>query len=900
MLVGRESEIAALARLVADTRTGRGGALVLRGEAGIGKSALLDVVAARAAGMRVARAVGVEAESEIAFAGLDQALRALRRRLPPAAAADEGSARERFSVALSALEFLSEVADAEPLLVLVDDAQWLDRPSADGFQFIGRRLAAEPIALVVATREPLFGSGSHGLPELVLTGLDERSSLGLLAASGREVARPVANELFRTTGGNPLALDAAARSLTTAQLQGAEPLPSLLPGARSVEAAYGQTLERLDAEARHALVIAAANETGDLGVVTVALASTGIAPRALEATGGLVRVVDGSLEFSHPLARSAIYHAASVEDRRAAHRALAQAFADPADSDRRVWHLALAASGPDEEIAAALERTARQAIRRGGLGAAATALGRAAALTPRTSDRVERLAAAAHSARGAGRVEEAIALVEQGLRLTDDAHLRARLYAIRGDAEYSRLPLRATDSYLAAADLLEPNDRARATLMLGNAVACLGPAGRYRRALQLTERAVRLHDPESETSAAGVAIALGFSGRSALAANVVASRAADDWLRAFAEEPILLTELGVVQIVAERLDDAQLLLDSVITRARQVTALGTLAYALQAACWLAAVTGRWLEAWALGTEGVALNEEIGSVIDGAWSEGVLCFVAACQGREETCRELAARVDGVALAVDSLELTTVTSTALGLLALGAGDAAAAADSFERVRQFARHHGHHQSYGGAWLPDLAEAYLRAGRREEAEALLAGVPEWRPGDALTWGAAAEARSRGMLADTDHFAACFHHALELHARMHNPFEQARTELCYGERLRRARRRAEARPHLREAHLVFERLGAASWAARAAAELEATGMTVESSGPPALAELTPHELRVASVVASGATNQEIASRLFVTHKTVEYHLRSIYRKLGIRSRSELTGIYLAEQSSRP
>jgi len=462
------------------------------------------------------------------------------------------------------------------------------------------------------------------------------------------------------------------------------------------------------------------------------------------------------------------------------------------------------------------------------------------------------------------------------------------------------VPSRATDSYLAAAELLEPIDRGRAILMLGNAVACLGPAGRYHRALRLTERAVQLHDPESEASSAGVAIALAFSGRSADAADVAASRTADEWLRAFAEEPILLTELGVVEIVAERLDDAELLLDSVIARARQVTALGILGYALQAACWLATVTGRWLEAWALGTEGVALNEEIGSVIDAAWSEGVLSFVAAAQGREETCRELAGRADAAALAVDSLELTTVTSTSLGLLALGAGNAAAAVDSFERVRQFARQHGHNQSYGGAWLPDLAEAYLRDGRHDEAEALLAGVPEWRPRDALTWGAAAEARCRGLLADADQFAACFDRALELHARMHNPFERARTELCYGERLRRARRRAQARPHLREAHLIFERLGAEPWAARAAAELEATGMTVESSGPPALAELTPHELRVASIVASGATNQEIASRLFVTHKTVEYHLRSIYRKLGIRSRSALTGLYLAAQAARP
>ena len=896
MLIGRDSEVRAIALLLDDARSGRGGALVLRGEMGIGKSALLAEAAARAGAMRVARAVAVEAESEIAFAALDQALRGLRLRLPSPGAGDEASPVGRFTVALAALDLLAEAAESEPLLILVDDAQWLDRPSADAFQFIGRRLGAEQIALVVATRE--LRSGPHGLPELVVGGLDEQASLGLLTTLRPEVAVPVAAELFRASGGNPLALEASSRSLTPAQLRGAEPLPPLLPGARSVESAYVRSLEMLDAEARRALLVAAANETDDLGVLTAALDAGGIAPQALEATGEFVRLHDVSIEFTHPLARSAIYEAASPRDRRAAHRALAAAFVDAADSDRRVWHLALASGGPDEEIAAALERTARQAIRRGGLGAAATALRRAAALTPRASERVERLAAAAQAAQSAGRIDEAVALVEQGLRQTDEPRQRARLHSIHGDAEYSRAPARATDAYLAAARLLDPIDRGHAVLMLANAVACLGPIGRYRQALQLTDRAVQLHDPDSALSGAGLAIALAFSGRSADAAVIVASRTADEWLRTFPDEPILLTELGAAQIITDRVDEAQLLLDSVIAGARQVTALGTLAYALQAACWLAAETGRWLEAWAMGTESVALSEEIGSVIDAAWSQSALALVAAFQGRDDGCRAFAARVDDAARTVGSVELTTMTSTALGLLALARGDAAGAVDLLERVRQIAREHGHHQSYGGAWLPDLVEAYLRDGRRDQAEELLAGVPEWRPRDALVWGTAADARCRGLLADALHFAAHFDRALTLHAQTHNPFERARTELCYGERLRRARRRAEARPHLREAHLAFERLGAEPWAALAAAELEATGMTVESSGPPALAGLTPHELRVASIVASGVTNQEVASRLFVTPKTVEYHLRSIYRKLGIRSRSELTRLYVAEEAA--
>ena len=896
MLIGRDSEVRAIALLLDDARSGRGGALVLRGEMGIGKSALLADAAARAGAIRVARAVAVEAESEIAFAALDQALRGLRLRLPSPRAGDDGSPVERFTVALAALDLLAEAAESGPLLILVDDAQWLDRPSADAFHFIGRRLGAEQIALVVATRE--LRSGPHGLPELVVGGLDEQASLGLLTALRPEVAVPVAAELFRASGGNPLALEASSRSLTPAQLRGAEPLPPLLPGARSVESAYDRALEMLDAEAGRALLVAAANETDDLGVLTAALDAAGIAPQALEAAGEFVRLHDVSIEFTHPLARSAIYEAASPRDRRAAHRALAAAFVDPADSDRRVWHLALASGGPDEEIAAALERTARQAIRRGGLGAAATALRRAAALTPRASDRVERLAAAAQAAQSAGRIDEAVALVEQGLRQTDEPRQRARLHSIHGDAEYSRAPARATDAYLAAARLLEPIDRGHAVLMLANAVACLGPTGRYRQALQLTDRAVQLHDPDSALSGAGLAIALAFSGRSADAAAIIASRTADEWLRTFPEEPILLTELGAAHIITDRVDEAQLLLDSVIAGARQVTALGTLAYALQAACWLAAETGRWLDAWAMGTESVALSEEIGSVIDAAWSQSALALVAAFQGRDDGCRAFAAQVDAAARTVGSVELTTMASTALGLLALARGDAAGAVDLLERVRQIAREHGHHQSYGGAWLPDLVEAYLRDGRRDQAEELLAGVPEWRPRDALVWGAAAEARCRGLLADAAHFGAHFDRALTLHAQTHNPFERARTELCYGERLRRARRRAEARPHLREAHLAFERLGAEPWAALAAAELEATGMVVESSGPPALASLTPHELRVASIVASGVTNHEVASRLFVTPKTVEYHLRSIYRKLGIRSRSELTRLYVAEEAA--
>jgi DNA-binding CsgD family transcriptional regulator len=337
----------------------------------------------------------------------------------------------------------------------------------------------------------------------------------------------------------------------------------------------------------------------------------------------------------------------------------------------------------------------------------------------------------------------------------------------------------------------------------------------------------------------------------------------------------------------------------VIAQARAGTALGVLAYALQIACWGAAETGRWFEARALGTEAVALGEELGVVVDAVWSEALLCFLAAVQGRADECRDLAEKINSTSSALAFPELTTMTQAARGFLALGTGEAEGAIAVFETLQQAAREQIHNAQSWSRWHPNLAEAYVRAGRRSDAEALLAGVPEWRPADALVCGAALEARCRGLLADAQEIDEPFERALELHANAGNPFERARTQLCYGERLRRARRRADARRHLRDAYVAFERLGAEPWSQRAVAELEATGIAPEPVAPPALAELTPHELRVAGIVASGATNQEIASRLFVTPKTVEYHLRSIYRKLSIRSRSELTRLYLAEHSLR-
>jgi DNA-binding CsgD family transcriptional regulator/tetratricopeptide (TPR) repeat protein len=907
VLIGREAERSAMRELVDAARDGCGGALVIRGEPGVGKSALLRDAELQAEGLQVARAVGVEAESEIAFAAVDQALRPYGRLPPQLSDAIDGgeplqvTTAQRFAVGLAMLQLLADAAEGQAVLLLVDDAQWIDEPSLDAFHFVGRRLATEPIALLIATRDAPAGP-RLGFPELRLEGLGTSDALSLIARANSSVARQVAEALAETTDGNPLALEEALRSLSERQLAGAEPLPPLLPAGEAIAFAYRGRLEQMSSEARRALVVAAVNDTDEVAILAAALAASELDLAALDegVAAGLIHLHGARIEFPHPLARSAIYGAATPAERRAAHHVLAGAFADAAHSDHRAWHLALAAAAPDEEIAAALEESANQALRRGGLAAAATTLGRAAALTPGVEARVRRLGAAADAARQAGRIDQAIALVEEGLRLSDEPLQRARLHEIHGDAEYSRAPSIATAAYLAAADLLEPLDRGRTVLMLGNAVACLGPTGNYRAALRLVDRAVPLHEPSSDASAIGLAIAFAFSGRSADAAEVVASRTVDEWLRAFGGEPILLTEVAYAHTIAERFDDSERILGAVIAQARAGTALGVLTYALQIACWGAAETGRWFDARALGAEAVALGEELGVVIDTVWSEALLCFVAAVQGRAEECLSLAEKINATSSALAHPELTMLTRTARGFLALGTGDMDDAIAAFETLQQAAREQTHNAQSWSRWHPNLVEAYIRSGRREEAEALLVGVPEWRPTDALVCGAAMEARCRGLLADADEIDEPFQRALELHAVAGVPFERARTQLCYGERLRRARRRADARLHLRDAYVGFERLGAEPWSERALEELEATGIAPEPVAPPALAELTPHELRVAGIVASGATNREIASRLFVTPKTVEYHLRSIYRKLTIRSRSELTRLYLAEQAPPP
>jgi DNA-binding CsgD family transcriptional regulator len=914
MLVGRATEQAAIQALLDDARAGAGGVLILRGEPGVGKTALLREATERASGMEVLRAVGVEAEWDVAFAALHQALRPLRHlvaRLPGERAvllgdmrlADEPERVDRFAVAIAALDLLALAAEATPLLVAIDDAQWIDDPSAEAFSFVARRLVAEPIAMLVATRapSPTERAAKQGLPDCVVAGLPHDEALVFLATLPRTIAPSVAEKLVLATGGNPLALEEALRTLDDRQLSGEVELSSSALLSEGVEESYRRRLDTAARDVRRALLVTAASESDDLTIVEAALASLHLGAEALRdgLATDLLQIRDGSIVFRHPLARSAVHRSASTDERREVHRALANALAGPEHADLRVWHLAASAAGPDDEIADELERTARVALRRGGLVVAASALRRAAELTPDTRLRVERLTDAADVARQSGRVDDAIELSNAALALTEDPGERADLHVIQGFAEFSRDNAASVDSFVTAADLLVPTEPGRAAFVLGQAIACAGSStGDFRRARRLAARAEELHDPSSLVSLTGLVVALAWCGRSGDCDALLRTTSLTDLVRACAGDAALLTSLAYAPLCTGRADAAHEILDRVVADARAEGALGILPYALNLVSELAYLEGDWLGARIADEEAAALGDELGLVIDTIWARADLCLLAGAQGRADDCRRLADETLAETTRI-APEARTHAHAGVGLLLLGTGDAAGASTEFGIVQRLVEEYGNgHVALWTRWLPNLVEAYARAGRGDEARRLIEGASGWSPADTLAWGLAGEARCRGLLADADSFEGHFERALELEADIGHPFEQARTKLCYGERLRRARRRADARVQLRDALHVFERLQAEPWAARARDELRATGETVTATSPSRLGELTPHELRVASVVATGARNKEIAAKLFVTPKTVDYHLRSIYRKLGIHSRSELMSLYLAQHGA--
>ncbi|HEV7773841.1 MAG TPA: LuxR family transcriptional regulator [Conexibacter sp.] len=917
MLVGREREWERIGELLDRARLGRSGALLLHGEAGIGKTALLDHAAATAAeDMQVVRAVGVESEAELEFSGLLELCRPLAARLDaiPARQAETlrgalglgptAAGSDRFTIGAATLSLLAATAEDAPLLALVDDVQWLDRSSQDALVFAARRLQADRVVLLFARRDGEARSfEAAGLETLALGGLADEAAEALLAASG--VSPRVAAQLHAATGGNPLALRELPGLLSAAQLAGSEPLTDPLPISGGVKQAFAQQAAALGPHAQTVLLVAAVATTPAAEPVLRALAALDAGDGLAEAEdAGLLAVADARIAFRHPLVRSAIHQAASPSDLRAAHRALADALGDPAAADQRAWHLAAAAVGPDEQIAAALVATAETARMRAGYAAAASALERAARLTPAGGPQAARLFAAAEAAWLAGRPERASALVSETLATEAGAGgQRGVAQRLAGSIAYfAGRGEEAAATLLDAVEALASSDLGAAVSTAADAVNASIPSADPAPMLLAAERARALAPDDGGEAEFEASLALGyalcFNGRLAEGEPLVTRGVELFAARTAVAAPLQIGRLAWALGWLGRHAEAQEHVTRTIRLARAAGAVASLPYLLAASAWHGVHIGRWGEAYADLGEGLDLAEQIGQPLATAQALSLLTWLHAMRGDADAARSRAEQALVLTRAHGFRLYELLVWLGLGLLEAGSGRWEAALDPFERAARGTAEQGF---YVGGVAPalELAEACARTGRAEQAQALLAKF-ERSELPAVPLQAGLAARCRGLLAEVDGFEAHFAAALELHASGGYPLALARTQLCFGERLRRGGRRVDAREQLRAALDGFERLGAQGWAERAREELRASGETLRRRDDPAARdELTPRELQIALQVAEGATNKEVAAALFLSPKTVEYHLKHVYRKLDIHARAELIRSFATAGAAR-
>ena len=879
-------------------RAGESGLVVLLGEPGIGKSELLAYAVGNAPDMRVLQAVGAQAETELEFSGLLELCRPLldllddlpeRQAATLRAAFGIGAPRglDRFAVGVAALGLVALAAEREPLLVTVDDADWLDNASIDALVFAARRLYADRVAFLFALREPGARDALFGVESVELGGLDRAAALQLLRRRAAPMAPQVAERICAAADGNPLALLELPTLLTREQLAGRDPLPDPLPTGTAIEHAFGSQLAPLPPDAQRGLLVAAVSGSSKLGPILSALEDLSLDRTSLETAedAGLVRIEGEQIRFRHPLVRSLVFHTARPSERRAAHGALANALGVHGDVEARAWHLAAAAVGPDEAAAAALTEAGRLARERSGYAGAAAALERAARLTPDSPARGARLSGAAEAAWLAGRRDKALALLEEATAEAEQGTQRAHLLHLRGQIERlgGDVP-RATDLLLEASELIQKEDAGAAVAMLADAVeACLF-GDMPERALAAGQRARRLAPEDGSVtdflaaSAYGAALFMSGDARRAEPHLDRALRLSSPDL-GFRADPRLLTLAAIAASWCDRLSEGLELATAAQRLARDQGALAVLAHALEISAWLTTRLGRWQEAIAHASEGAELARETGETTVRAWCLGHLAFIDAARGNEARCRANVA--EAIELATRLGIVKQWPERALALLELGLGRAHEAADRLETIMTSSVERGFYDR--GA---TLVEAYARLGQIDRARAsyerFFATDPGFVDAEALA------ARCRGLLADEHDFEPQLRQAIDLHASIPDVFAAARTELLLGERLRRAGRRVDARVALRGALERFETLGAEPWADRARAELRATGERLRRRQPLEGEELTAQELQVALQVAEGKTNREAGAALFLSPKTIDFHLRSVFRKLGIRSRGEL------------
>jgi DNA-binding CsgD family transcriptional regulator len=896
-LLDRRGERAAVDRVLDRARAGSSAVLVVRGEPGIGKTALLGYAAGRGLGFRVVRAWGVESEMELAFAGLHQLCGPMLGRLDqlPGPQRDalavafgmrEGQAPDRFLVGLAVLSLLAATAEDQPLACLVDDAQWLDRASVQCLAFAARRLLAEPVALIVAVREPGDDHELAGLPGLTVTTLGHDDARALLATAigGRLDAR-VADLIVAETRGNPLALLELPRGLAPAELAGGFGLPGAAPLTGRIEDSFARQLDALPDQTRRLLLLAAADPSGDRPLVWRAAGRLGIPAQA-----GAPAVEAGLVEFGtrvrfrHPLVRSAAYRSPSFSERRQMHAALAEATDPIADPDRRAWHRAQAAAGPDEEVAAELECSAGRAQARGGLAAAAAFLERSVLLTADPARHADRALAAAQASLQAGAFGKALDLLATAEAGPLDELQSARLDLLRGQIAFASGPgADAPALLLKAAKRLEPLnlDLARQTYL--NAWVATPLAGRLEGADDLMEvsRAVRALPPARSPRPADLlldGLALLITDGPAAAAPVLRQA-----VTAFASGDISREEgLASGWLAAGVLwdDDAgRAIMDREVRLAREAGALDELPVNLIPLAMSATWRGDFAAAASLIAEGDAVCEVTGSRL----APYAAMFLAAMRGNQAELTSLAEATIAAAEAGGQGAAVTCAHWVAAILHNGLGRYA---DAFAAAGQ-AKADSH--LYMSMWaLPELIEAAVRNSNTEVAAGALERLAESTSVSGTDWALGVEARSRALLNKGEAADCLYREAIERlgHTRMRA--ELARAHLLYGEWLRRENRRTEAREQLRPAYQMLTAMGMEAFAERARRELLATGETVRKRTVETLTDLTAQEAQIAKLARDGRTNQEIAAQMFISPRTVEWHLGNVFTKLGIASRKDL------------
>lgn len=908
MLYGRGAEQAAIDELLrAAGAERRSGVLVLRGEPGIGKTALLDHAAERAgaaSGWTVLRAAGVEAESDLPFAALQLLLapalgglaelpepqrRALERAFglaEPDAAAAPGN---RLLVGLGVLGLLAELAESGPVLCVVDDLQWCDAATTEALLLAARRLRAEGVVVLLAAREGEGVASAAGLPELRLGGLDEAAAAQVLAQHAPDADDMTRHQLLELAQGNPLAL----RELPHAEGRDG---PSL-PLAGRLQLAYHGQLSRLPAATQTLLLVAAAEETGELSVVLEAAERLGASARDLQPAeeAALVGVTGpgGRLAFRHPLLRSAVLGRAPLAQRLAAHAALAEALAgrEVPGGDaavRRAWHLVQAAPGPEESVAATLEGVAETATARGGPAGAAAAYERAALLSPAPEDVTRRLVMAAEAAAEAGEVVRAESLAGRALARTPaDPVMLAHVMFIRGVAQFWRgAPEGAHRLMLETADLVadaHPVPTARVLLHALDVARTVDEPSVAETLRRLD--ALKLPPGEGLTSVVDYLLASAAGARTAPLPEVLAAARAGG-----AVVPVDLGHACAAALWTGRDDDALTVTADVVAEARAGGVLAALPPLLLTLAEAELFHGRAGQARAHAEEALALAEDVQQVQWAAPVHSLLAHLAAQRGDEDACRAaLRAAEAGARGGAPALSGAPWRLWAAGLLDLGHGRAE---ESFATLDTLLRTPDLGEVSALRAVPDALEAAVRLRRGEELAEPLGRFEHWAQRSERDWARALVLRCHALLAPEELAERFYREALALHAGGGRPWDEARTALLYGEWLRRARRKSEARAPLRAAARAFDLLDATPWAARARAELDASGAAPaepRTAGP--LAGLTPQENQIVRLAAQGLSNRDIAAQLFLSARTVGYHLYKAYPKLGVASRGELAAL---------